>query len=395
MADSVSRDDVLAALAALTDPATGRDIVSAGLVKGLAIRGGHVGFALEVAPADGPRLEPLRKAAERAVEALPGVLSVTAVLTAHSAGGAPARGKAQSHAHAHAHAHDHAHAHAPAPGKAKAEGPRQGPADVPGVGAIIAVASGKGGVGKSTLAVNLALALKRLGLRTGLLDADIYGPSVPRLLGLSGKPESTGEKLKPMEAYGLKTMSIGFLVGEDQPMIWRGPMVMTALTQLLTDVDWAPLDVLVVDMPPGTGDAQLTLVQRVPLAGAVIVSTPQEIALIDARKGLAMFRKTHVPVFGIVENMAWFDAPGGERIHIFGEGGARRTANELGCDFLGEVPLVPRIRETSDAGTPIVALDPDGPDAAPFLAIAQKVIAQLAAGAGGKGRQPPKIVYLD
>ena len=224
---------------------------------------------------------------------------------------------------------------------------------------IIAVASGKGGVGKSTVAVNLALGLSALGLKVGLLDADIYGPSVPRLLAIKDKPRSDGKTLQPIERFGLKAMSIGFLVNEDTPMIWRGPMVMSALTQMLGDVAWAPLDVLVVDMPPGTGDAQLTLAQRVPLKGAIIVSTPQDLALIDARKGLAMFKTTAVPVLGIVENMSTFVCPHcGKESHIFGHGGARETAAQLGVDFLGEIPLVMSIRETSDAGTPIVAKEP-------------------------------------
>ena len=218
--------------------------------------------------------------------------------------------------------------------------------------------------------------------RTGLLDADIYGPSIPRMLGLTGKPTSKdGKKLQPMEAWGIKAISIGSLIDEDQPMIWRGPMVMTALTQLIYDVTWAPLDVLIVDMPPGTGDAQLTLAQRVPLAGAVIVSTPQDIALIDARKGLAMFKKTHVPVFGIVENMSTYICPNcGHEAHIFGHGGARETAAKLGCDFLGEIPLHIAIRETSDGGTPIVARDPGGPQARAFMELAERVAAKLDAG---------------
>jgi ATP-binding protein involved in chromosome partitioning len=265
---------------------------------------------------------------------------------------------------------------------------RQGPT---GVKAVIAVASGKGGVGKSTVAVNLAVALSKLGRKTGLLDADIYGPSIPRMLGLTGKPTSKdGKKLQPMEAWGLKAISIGSLIDEDQPMIWRGPMVMTALTQLIYDVEWAPLDVLVVDMPPGTGDAQLTLAQRVPLAGAIIVSTPQDIALIDARKGLAMFKKTHVPVFGIVENMSTFVCPNcGHESHIFGHGGAKETAAKLGTDFLGEIPLHIAIRETSDGGTPITARDPGGAQAKAFFALAERIIAKLDA---GDDRTAPRIV---
>jgi ATP-binding protein involved in chromosome partitioning len=336
-----------------------------------------VSFAVEVPPERGPASEPLRKACEDAVSRLPGVLSVTAVLTAHRERNARSPRPAPR-----PHAHDHAHSH----GAAEPAGAK----GVAGVKSIIAVASGKGGVGKSTVAVNLALGLAALGLKTGLLDADIYGPSVPRLLDIKDKPRSDGKKLFPIEKFGLKAMSIGFLVDEDKPMIWRGPMVQSAITQMLGDVEWAPLDVLVVDMPPGTGDAQLTLAQRVPLKGAIIVSTPQDLALIDARKGLAMFRKTEVPVLGIVENMSLFICPNcGHEAHIFGHGGARETAAQLGVDFLGEIPLVQAIRETSDAGTPIVAQAPNGPEARAFLTLAQKVAEKLSARAE---RSAPKIV---
>jgi ATP-binding protein involved in chromosome partitioning len=360
-----SKDDVLKALSAVIDPATRRNVVEADMVQGLVVRDGHVGFSIEVAPERGRSAEPLRKACENAVAKLPGVLSVTAVLTAHQ-GSAPQRA-------------------APA-----AQQPHQPwPAGIPGVQAVIAVASGKGGVGKSTVAVNLALALSKLGMKVGLLDADIYGPSVPRLLAIKDKPQSDGRMLQPIEKYGIKTMSIGYLVGEDAPLVWRGPMVQSALTQMMNDVAWAPLDVLVLDMPPGTGDAQLTIAQRVPLKGAVIVSTPQDIALIDARKGLAMFRKTEVPILGIVENMSVFVCPNcGHESHIFGHGGARATAEELDAPFLGEIPLVPAIRETSDAGTPIVALSPDSPEAHAFLALAKKVGENIAA----PQRAAPRIV---
>ncbi|MGQ0742698.1 MAG: Mrp/NBP35 family ATP-binding protein [Alphaproteobacteria bacterium] len=353
-----SQDDVRNVLAGVRDPVSGKSVIDSGLIEGLAVREGHVFFALEVPPERGRSAEPLRRACEEAVAKMPGVLSVSAVLTSHRE--AAARG---------------------------APPPRAGLA---GVDAIIAVASGKGGVGKSTVAVNLALGLAALGMKTGLLDADIYGPSVPRLLAIRDRPESTGGKLKPVEKFGLKCMSIGFLVEEDAPMIWRGPMVMSAITQMLNDVEWAPLDVIVVDMPPGTGDAQLTLAQRVPLAGAIIVSTPQDLALIDARKGLAMFRKTEVPVLGIVENMSTFVCPHcGKESHIFGHGGARETARNLGCDFLGEIPLVPAIRETSDAGTPIVAAQPQGAEAKAFLMLAARVAKALSA---HRGRPAPKIV---
>ncbi|HEY8698811.1 MAG TPA: Mrp/NBP35 family ATP-binding protein [Rhizomicrobium sp.] len=365
---AATREEVLKALGRVTDPASGTSVTEADLVQGLVVRDGHVGFSLEVAPERGRTAEPLRQACEAAVAALPGVLSVTAVLTSHQeARGAGAGGAVR--------------------GAAPAAPPK--PAGVPGVASIIAVASGKGGVGKSTVAVNLALGLSRLGLKTGLLDADIYGPSVPRLLAITRKPDSDGNKLQPIEKFGIKAMSMGFLVAEDTPMIWRGPMVQSALTQMLNDVAWAPLDVLVVDMPPGTGDAQLTIAQRVPLKGAVIVSTPQDIALIDARKGLAMFRKTQVPILGIVENMSVFVCPQcGHQSHIFGHGGARDTARELGAPFLGEIPLVPAIRETSDAGTPIVALKPESDEAQAFLAIAAQVAQRIAL----PQRATPRIV---
>jgi ATP-binding protein involved in chromosome partitioning len=266
---------------------------------------------------------------------------------------------------------------------------------IPGVRSIVAVASGKGGVGKSTVTTNLALGLARLGLKVGVLDADIYGPSQPRMLGISGRPTSPdGKRLNPMENYGIKCMSMGFLVAEDTPMIWRGPMVQSALQQMLRDVEWGELDILVVDMPPGTGDAQLTMAQQVPLTGAVIVSTPQDIALLDARKGLNMFRKVDVPVLGIVENMSVFVCPNcGHESHIFSHGGARREAERLGMEFLGEIPLHIEIRETSDSGRPVVVSRPEAPNAQVFCAIAarvwEKVSIQL--GAGGP-RQAPKIV---
>jgi ATP-binding protein involved in chromosome partitioning len=265
---------------------------------------------------------------------------------------------------------------------------------VPGVKHIIAVASGKGGVGKSTTAVNLALGLQANGLKVGILDADIYGPSQPRLLGVKGRPqELEGRRLKPMEGHGIKVMSMGFLVDEDTPMIWRGPMVISALTQMLREVDWGTLDVLVVDMPPGTGDAQLTMAQQVPLAGAVIVSTPQDLALIDARKGINMFRRVNVPILGIIENMSYFLCPScGTRSDIFGHGGARDEAERLGAPFLGEVPLHMEIRETSDSGNPVVAADPDGPYAAIFKEIAAKVWSGIEGAGGTASRAAPKIV---
>ena len=369
---AVSRNDVLAALDQVIDPVSGRSVVQQDMVQGLVVRDGHVGFALEVSADRGRQAEPLRAQVEAAAKAVPGVLSVTAVLTAHE--GTPA---AQAHGHAHAHA-----------------APRQAPAapaprGIDGVRHIIAVASGKGGVGKSTVAVNLALSLSRLGLKVELLDTDVYGPSVPRLLDIREKPASENRRIWPIEKHGLKTMSIGFLVKEDEAVIWRGPMVQSAITQMLNDVNGAPLDVLVLDMPPGTGDAQLTITQRVALTGAVIVSTPQDIALIDAKKAIAMFHKVKVPILGIVENMSMFVCPGcGQHHAIFGHGGARATAEAMGAPFLGEIPLVPRIRELSDSGRPVSVSVPDGPEAAAFLRVAEKVSAALET----SQRALPKIV---
>jgi ATP-binding protein involved in chromosome partitioning len=295
------------------------------------------------------------------LRALPGVTNVAVTLTADRPQGAGAASAG------------------PGP---KAQAATKGQA-IPGISRIIAVASGKGGVGKSTTAVNLALALSARGWRVGVLDADIYGPSLPRLFGLTGKPKPApgadgGKKMLPLEAYGLKVMSIGFLVAEDTAMIWRGPMVMSALTQMMREVVWGDLDCLIVDMPPGTGDAQLTMAQGVPLAGAVIVSTPQDLALLDARRGIAMFQKVAVPVLGIVENMSYFLCPHcGGRSDIFAHGGARHEAERLGVPFLGEVPLHMTIREMSDAGRPIVAQAPQGEHAAAYLAIADQVMGRL------------------
>ena len=374
-----TQDLVLEALRRVRDPDRGQDIVTLGMVQGLAVKEGHVAFSIEVDAARGPKLEPLRREAEKAVDAIAGVLSVTAVLTAEKAAPRAAAGHQNGHGHGHSH------------GQAQAGGAK---ALIPGVRAIVAVASGKGGVGKSTTAVNLALALKAKGLKVGLLDADIYGPSQPRMMGITGRPKSLdGKTMQPMENYGIKCMSIGFLLPEEQPIIWRGPMVMGALEQMMRDVAWGELDVLVVDLPPGTGDAQLTMAQRVPLAGAVIVSTPQDIALLDARKGLAMFRKVDVPVLGIVENMSYFSCPNcGHRTDIFAHGGARREAEKLGVPFLGEIPLDIKIRETSDGGRPIVASEPDSPHAAAYRAIADAVWAQIEGGLANAERAAPRIV---
>jgi ATP-binding protein involved in chromosome partitioning len=374
----ISREMVLSALKGVLVPqgltGGGRDVVTLGMISGIIIRGGHVGFAIEVNAHDGSRMEPLRAACERAVKAVQGVEAVTAVLTAeHSA--TPAKAEASPRT-------------TPPP-----TGQKQG---IPGIKSIIAVASGKGGVGKSTTAVNLALALKARGLKVGLLDADIYGPSLPKMLGLSGRPtQGEDKKLIPLMGFGMPTMSIGFLVAEGTATVWRGPMVMGAIQQLLYEVAWnkgGDLDVLVIDMPPGTGDAQITLSQRVPLAGAVIVSTPQDIALIDAAKGIDMFQKVNVPILGIVENMSYFLCPHcGERSDIFGHGGARETAGRLGAPFLGEVPLHISIRETSDSGNPIVISAPKSAEALAYMGIAEKVALALAQAAGG--RTPPPITF--
>ena len=311
------------------------------------------------------------------MRALPGVQSALVALTAERKAGAPSARAPQGAAPAGARA---------APRGDSVQG-------VPGVEAIIAVASGKGGVGKSTTAVNLALGLAALGLRVGILDADIYGPSLPKLLAIKERPQTLGgTRLKPITRYGLTVMSIGFLIDEETPMIWRGPMVISALTQMLREVEWGTLDVMVVDMPPGTGDAQLTMAQQVPLKGAVIVSTPQDLALIDARRGISMFKRVNVPVLGVIENMSYFLCPHcGTRSDIFSHGGARHEAERLGVPFLGEVPLHMTIREKSDAGLPVVATEPDGPHAKIYRDIAARVRDQLKGGAAA-GRVAPKIV---
>jgi len=380
---AVTENEVLEALKGVADPDRGSDIVSLGMVSGLVVKDGNVGFSIEVDPERGPKLEPLRQAAEAAVGGVTGVLSVTAVLTAERAQGAgPAQGGGgHSHDHGHDHGHDHSHG---------GGAPQEAAPLAPGVKNIVAVASGKGGVGKSTTAINLALGLAATGLRVGMLDADIYGPSQPRMMGVSGRPDSPdGDKLEPMVGHGIKVMSMGFLVAEDTPMIWRGPMVMSALQQMLRDVNWGELDIMIVDMPPGTGDAQLTMAQQVPLAGAVIVSTPQDIALLDARKGLNMFRKVDVPVLGIIENMSYFRCPNcGHESHIFSHGGAHEEADRLGVEFLGEIPLDIDIRTTSDSGQPIVVSQPESDHAEVYRGIADRVWAKLSA----SSRAMPEIV---
>ena len=351
---SISVSMIEAVLRQVKDPDRGQDIVSLHMVTGLQIHDGQVVFAIEVDPQRGPALESLRQAAETAVRSVPGVISVQVVLTAE-------RPKVAA---------------VPDP-----HGMSKNPVlDLP-IKNIIAVASGKGGVGKSTVGVNLAVALAQQGLKVGLLDADIYGPSVPRLTGLSGKPKQDAVgQLIPLEAFGLKIMSIGFMIENEAPMIWRGPMVQTAIYQMLRDVAWGtkadPLDILIVDMPPGTGDAQLTMAQKVPLAGAVIVSTPQDLALIDARKGIEMFKQVKVPILGLVENMSTFSCPEcGHESHIFGHGGARDEALKIGVPFLGEIPLHADIRMMSDAGTPVVTKN--NMQAKPYLNIATQVMSVL------------------
>jgi ATP-binding protein involved in chromosome partitioning len=363
MSQGPSADSLREALRGIADPASGRDIVSAGLVDGIDLRGGLVQVALLTDRASAAAMEPVRRAVETLLAAQPGITNASAVLTAHKA---PQEVKAASGT-----GQPPAAGHQPAGHQHRGQKPLL---LLPGVKHIVAVASGKGGVGKSTVAVNLAVALARQGHAVGLLDADIYGPSLPRMLGVSRKPEVRDGKMLPLPAWGLKAMSIGFLVEEETPMIWRGPMVMGALEQMLGQVEWGALDVLIVDMPPGTGDAQLTMAQRVALAGAVIVSTPQDIALIDARRGVRMFERVRVPVLGLVENMSVFCCPNcGHRAEIFGHGGARLESQRLGAPFLGEVPLLLDIRSSADAGTPIVAAAPDGEAAAAYRDIATRL----------------------
>jgi ATP-binding protein involved in chromosome partitioning len=387
---AASKEQILAALAKVPAPSGGA-ITESKVLSDIVVSDGKVFFSLTVDAATVKAWEPVRAAAEAAVRAVPGVQSALVALTAERAAGA-ARGPQPAHvatqpraqgAHGAQGPAAHAHAH---------------PADkvqpgIPGVDAVIAVASGKGGVGKSTTAVNLALGLRDLGLKVGMLDADIYGPSLPKLLAIKEKPQTVGgNRLKPIERYGLTVMSIGFLIDEETPMIWRGPMVMSAITQMLREVEWGKLDIMVVDMPPGTGDAQLTMAQQVPLKGAVIVSTPQDLALIDARRGVAMFNRVNVPVLGVVENMSYFLCPScGTRSDIFSHGGAHKEADRLGVPFLGEVPLHMTIREKSDAGLPVVATEPDGPHAKIYRDIAARVLAQLKGGAEA-GRAAPRIV---
>ncbi len=381
---AVTKEQVVAALKQVPGP-DGTALPDTGTLSEVVVTDGKVFFSLTVDAAAVKAWEGVRKRAEDAVRAIPGVSSALVALTAERTGSAarpqPGAGGGRGARPAPA-GHSHGHAHG--------QGGGQSQPGIPGVNAVIAVASGKGGVGKSTTAVNLALGLRDLGLKVGMLDADIYGPSLPKLLAIKEKPKTIGgTRLIPIERYGMSVMSIGFLIDEETPMIWRGPMVMSAITQMLREVEWGTLDVMVVDMPPGTGDAQLTMAQQVPLKGAVIVSTPQDLALIDARRGIAMFKRVDVPVLGVVENMSYFVCPScGTRSDIFSHGGARREAERLGVPFLGEVPLHITIREKSDSGLPVVATEPDGVHAKIYREIATKVLEQLKGGT----RAAPKIV---
>jgi len=370
---SVTQQQVLDCLSKVTSP-RGVALTNAGVLSAITVGDGKVFFSINVDAAEARAWESVRVAAEAAVRAIPGVTVAMIALTAERKPGSTPPPAPPPHRHAHGVQPVSAHKPPHSPNSPMAK-----QAEIPGVAAVIAVASGKGGVGKSTTALNLALGLRDLGLRVGLLDADIYGPSVPRLTGIREKPQLNDDrKMIPIVRFGLAIMSIGFLVEEETAMIWRGPMVMSAITQMLRDVAWGTLDVLVVDMPPGTGDAQLTLAQNVPLKGAIIVSTPQDLSLIDARRGLAMFKKVNVPVLGIVENMSYFQCPHcGTKSDIFGHGGARHEAERLAVPFLGEIPLHMAIRATSDSGTPVVESEPDGPHAAIYRAIGAKVRDQL------------------
>ncbi|MEM9343520.1 MAG: Mrp/NBP35 family ATP-binding protein [Pseudomonadota bacterium] len=350
----MTRDDVLERLRRITHPATGTDLVTSDVVRALTVEGGKVRFVLEVAPEHGPQMEPVRQAAVAAVEEVAGVGNVSALVTAHQAQKKPPDLKIGRHPK-----------------------PQQGPQKVPGVNAILAVASGKGGVGKSTVSANLAVALVAEGKRVGLLDADVYGPSQPRMMGVSGRPASPdGKTIIPLKNHGVTMMSIGLMVKEDEAVVWRGPMLMGALQQMLGQVQWGELDVLLVDLPPGTGDVQLTLAQKSELTGAIVVSTPQDIALLDARKALNMFEKLGTTVFGMIENMSTYICPKcGHEAAIFGHGGAKAEAERLGLPFLGEIPLDLEIRTASDGGTPITVLKPESPQAEAFRRVAQQLVA--------------------
>ncbi|HMB09645.1 Mrp/NBP35 family ATP-binding protein [Saliniramus sp.] len=376
----VTVEDIREALKAIHLPAGGQSLPDSGRLSQIVIEGERVAFSIAIDQTEAQAMASVREAAQQCVEAMPGISRALVSLTADRPAG------------------ESGDAAAPAqplrePGNRKTPSPNARAQKIEGVKHVVAVASGKGGVGKSTTACNIALGLAALGLKVGVMDADIYGPSMPRLFGLSGKPKAGPDrKIVPLENYGVRVMSIGFMVDEETPMIWRGPMVMSAITQMLREVNWGELDVMIVDMPPGTGDAQLTMAQATPLSGAVIVSTPQDLALLDARRGVAMFQRTEIPVLGIVENMATYICPNcGHVEHIFGHGGARDEAEKLGVPFLGEVPLNMAIRETSDAGRPVTALQPDGPFATVYRGIAGALWENLES--GGFRREAPAIVF--
>ncbi len=351
---AVSEADVLGALKSVFDPASGGDIVSAGLVGGVSVDGGTIRLAINTVAPSSPETEALRSAAEARLSGLNGIEKVTVVLTAHQMTPAPEK---------------------PVPPRPLA-GP--GPEKVPGIERIIAIASGKGGVGKSTVAANLACALALEGRRVGLLDADVYGPSQPRMLGVSGRPASPdGHTILPLRGHGVTLMSIGLMTGEDEAVIWRGPMLMGALQQMLSRVQWGALDVLIVDLPPGTGDVQMTLAQTAKVDGAIIVSTPQDVALIDARKAIDMFRQTGTPVLGMIENMATHICSNcGHEEHIFGHSGVEQEAARQGVELLAKIPLHLDIRVASDGGTPIAVSDPQSAQGAVFAQLAQKLVTE-------------------
>ncbi|MCF8473135.1 MAG: iron-sulfur cluster carrier protein ApbC [Emcibacter sp.] len=357
----IKQEQVINILKSIHHPNKGSDIVSLGIVQGLVIKDGEIGFALNINPVEAEIMEQIRKICNEKLSALAGVKKVTSVLTAER----NAEKKIPEMS-------------APV----KGAGPLKNTQKITGVKHIIAVASGKGGVGKSTTAVNLALALKHIGLKVGIFDVDIYGPSIPMLLGVTEKPvQSPDNKILPIIKYGIVSMSLGYLMKQDTATIWRGPMVMSAVKQMIADTKWdveGELDVLVLDLPPGTGDVQLTLAQNVDMDGAIIVSTPQDIALLDARKGLDMFQKTDTNIYGIIENMSYFLCPScGDRSDIFGHGGARDIAKKLNVDFLGEIPLHMDIRSASDNGTPIVVHNPDSPHSRIYVDIAKRIAKKL------------------
>ena len=349
---SVTREAVLDVLKSIRNPATGTDLVASDIIRALTVDGGKVRFVMEVDPTHGRAMDPVRLEAVEALERIAGAGNVSAILTAHS------------------------EAKPPDLKMGRHPTPQKGPEKLPGVKAVIAVASGKGGVGKSTVAANLAVALVAEGKKVGMLDADVYGPSQPRMLGISGRPASPdGKTILPLRNHGVTLMSIGLMTREDEAVVWRGPMLMGALQQMLGQVQWGTLDVLIVDLPPGTGDVQMTLAQKTQVAGAIVVSTPQDIALLDARKALNMFEKMGTKVIGMIENMSTYVCPNcGHEEHIFGHGGAKADAERLGLPFLGEIPLTLDIRLAADGGAPIVVSKPESPQAQAFRAIARRLI---------------------